>query len=493
MANSKKTKSAKKNEQTATSIADFRVVVEEAPVMLWLTNTAGEIIFSNSRWKQFIGVDPNKHLGGNAWYEALHADDKEHCLGVFRTAFVSHQQFEMEYRLRRSDGQYRHIYDRGEPYIDHDGVFSGFIGSSADITEQKNSENQLRRSQRELTRYNNEMQLINELNSYLQVCQTFEETYAIVGHYANKLFAGSTGALYLLNEDRSALEAVTYWGEAETKLELVIATDDCWALRQSRTHIFNKGESDKIKCKHVLNTPEYGCICTPAIAQGEVIGFLCLEFSANADSATEAGQSEKFLYSSTESQTRIATITADNLAMALVSLKLREALRSQSVRDPLTRLYNRRYMEETLTREIARCKRSELKLGLMMIDVDHFKTYNDEYGHEVGDRVLCELADLMQLKLRDSDVACRYGGEEFILIMPGAENEIVHKRAEHIRQVIESHEINHKGNVLTEITVSIGIACYPEHGEANEDLIKRADTALYSAKETGRNKVVLAA
>ncbi len=455
--------------------------------MLWLTNPQGEIIFTNSRWKHFTGVSAEKKLSGNAWYESLHPEDRERCVGIFRSAFVSHQQFEMEYRLRRSDGKYRYIYDRGEPYINHEGVFSGFIGSSTDITEQKNSEIQLRRSQRELTRYNNEMQLINELNSYLQVCQTFEETHAIVGHYANKLFEGSTGALYLLNEDRTSLEAVTHWGEAEAKLELVISVNDCWALRQSRTHIVERGASNKIRCNHVRNTPEYGCICTPAIAQGEVIGFLCLEFSADEDSTAE-----DLPCTSIESQTRIATIAADNLAMALVSLKLREALRAQSVRDPLTRFYNRRYMEETLNREIARCKRAGSTIGIIMVDVDHFKSYNDKYGHDMGDQVLCELAGLMQTKLRDSDVACRFGGEEFMLIMIGAANAIINTRAEEIRRMVESHEITHKGNNLTNITVSIGVACYPEHGESNDDLIKAADTALYRAKETGRNKVVVA-
>ena len=125
----------------------------------------------------------------------MHPDDREHCVEIFRNAFISHQAFEMEYRLRRNDGEYRNIFDRGEPYINKNQAFSGFIGSSTDITEQKKSEEQLRRSQRELTRYNEEMQLINELNSYLQVCQTLQETNAIVGHYANKLFSGSSGGV----------------------------------------------------------------------------------------------------------------------------------------------------------------------------------------------------------------------------------------------------------------------------------------------------------
>ncbi len=476
-------------EQLVISNEDFRIVAEDAPVMLWLTNTEGNIIFTNSRWKQFVGVKPEEYITGNVWYESLHPDDREHCVERFRNAFISHQAFEMEYRLRRSDGQYRYIYDRGEPYISKGEVFAGFIGSSTDITEQKNSENKLRRSQRELTRYNQEMQLINELNSYLQVCQTLQETNAIVGHYASKLFAGSSGALYLFNDGRTALEVVAHWGEAESDFnsELVISPDDCWALRQSHVHIVKGGVSDKIKCNHVIRCPDQGYICVPAIAQGEVIGFLYLEFGVDGDSTMD-----DIFHSSAESQSRVAIIAADNLAMALVSLKLREALRIQSVRDPLTRLYNRRYLEETLNREMARCKRSKLNLGLIMIDIDHFKDFNDKYGHDVGDIVLCEVASLLQTKLRESDVACRYGGEEFMLVMPGAPQGIVHKRAEETREMIQRHEISHNNNRLMHITISVGVASYPGNSESIDGLIKAVDTALYRAKETGRNKVVIA-
>jgi len=292
-------------------------------------------------------------------------------------------------------------------------------------------------------------------------------------------FLDLQGALYLFDDAHTLLEVVSHWGMAESNANLVISPDDCRALRHSHMHTVNGGAADKIKCNHVIKCPEQGYICIPAIAQGEVIGFLYLEFADDEES-------------SVETQIRIAVIAADNLAMALVSLKLREALRIQSVRDPLTHLYNRRYLEETLTREMARCQRSKSNLGLIMIDIDHFKAYNDEYGHDVGDVVLCEVAKLLQTKLRESDVACRYGGEEFMLVMPGAPLTIVQKRAEEAREMIERHEINFQGNRLTNITISIGVALFPDNNESIDGLIKAADTALYKAKETGRNKVVIA-
>jgi diguanylate cyclase (GGDEF)-like protein len=193
-----------------------------------------------------------------------------------------------------------------------------------------------------------------------------------------------------------------------------------------------------------------------------------------------------------ESRARLISLAADNLAMALVSLKLREALRNRSVRDPLTGLFNRRYLEETLVRELSSSNRADKNLGVIMVDIDHFKTYNDTHGHDAGDFVLVTIAELVRSKLRSGDVPCRYGGEELVLIMPGAGKEIVTKRAELLRQAIESHQFVYKGKNLAGVTVSMGVADFPVDGDSAAALLKAADMALYQAKESGRNKVVLA-
>lgn len=459
---------------------EFRILAEDAPVMLWLTNPEGTIIFTNSKWKKFIGASAGEFVSGDAWYQALHPDDREPCLKTFEQAFQAHQAFAMEYRLRRLDGEYRYVLDTGEPYINREGKFAGFIGSSADITDRKNSENQLRRSEQELTRHNREMQLINELNSYLQVCETLKETHSIVANYTSKIFADCTGALYLFNDSRSALETVASWGNSPLLSASVISTHECWALRQSRVHVVEE-PANAIVCGHLSGCPEHGYVCAPAIAQGEMIGFLYVQFGPGL-----AAQER-----SISSRTRVVSIAADNLAMALVSLKLREALRSQSVRDPLTHLYNRRYMEETLDRELSRCKRAGDHLGIIIMDVDHFKTYNDLHGHDAGDLVLTEIANLTLSKLRKSDVACRYGGEELVLIMPGAQKNLTTKRAEDVRDAIARRAIEYRGQPLPTVTVSAGVAAYPGDGETVESLLKAADTALYRSKETGRNRVTV--
>lgn len=465
---------------------DFRTVAEDAPVMLWLTNAGGKVVFTNSKWQKFVGATPGEPLGGDAWIKALHPDDLTPCLKTFEEAFSAHQAFEMEYRLRRGDGQYRYVLDTGEPYINKEGKFSGFIGSSTDITDRKNHEDQLRLSQLELTQHNLEMQLINELNSYLQVCKSLQETHSIVAHYARKIFAAYTGTLYLFNEDHAAVEAVAEWGDVKCFSSSSISPDDCWALRQGKVHVVEKSR-DAIVCSHTVEGCEQGYVCAPAIAQGEMIGVLSVTLGPG-DGTDHSGALRK----SVESRARLISMAADNLAMALVSLKLREALRNRSVRDPLTGLFNRRYLEETLVRELSSSSRGDKKLGVIMIDVDHFKTYNDTHGHDAGDFVLVAIAELVRSKLRSGDVPCRYGGEELVLIMPGAAKEIATTRAEALRQAIESHEFVYKGKNLAGVTVSMGVADFPVDGDSAAALLKAADMALYQAKETGRNKVVLA-
>ncbi|MGH8653297.1 MAG: GGDEF domain-containing protein [Gammaproteobacteria bacterium] len=177
--------------------------------------------------------------------------------------------------------------------------------------------------------------------------------------------------------------------------------------------------------------------------------------------------------------------------MALVSLKLREALRDRSVRDPLTRLFNRRYLEETLNRELSSCKRADQPLGVIMIDVDHFKKYNDTHGHDTGDYVLVQIADIVRSKLRAGDTPCRYGGEELVLLMPGAPKEIAAARAESVRAAVEKHELVYKDKALTGVTVSLGVAGFPGDGNTAAAVLKAADSALYVAKQSGRNRVVI--
>lgn len=168
-------------------------------------------------------------------------------------------------------------------------------------------------------------------------------------------------------------------------------------------------------------------------------------------------------------------------------------LRELSIRDPLTNLFNRRYLEETLNREVGRAERENVPLGIIILDIDHFKRLNDTLGHAAGDAVLQELGTLLSRTVRSADIACRYGGEEFVLVLPDASLETARVRAELVRDAVKNLHVEHDRLVLGTVTVSLGVAVYPDHGQNGACVLKSADAALYLAKDQGRDRVVVAA
>ena len=225
-------------------------------------------------------------------------------------------------------------------------------------------------------------------------------------------------------------------------------------------------------------------ICLPLLAQGETLGILhIVDGPAKNDKADAARMTEKC---------QLAKILADNIGLGIANLKLRESMRDLSIRDPLTELFNRRYMEEALAQELHRTKRNEAQLAVIMIDIDHFKQFNDNFGHDAGDAVLRILGDFLKKHVRGSDIACRYGGEEFILILSPTTAEGARQRAEKIREGASLLSVQHANRDLGAITLSLGVAIFPEHAGSASAIVKAADIALYQAKGGGRNQVVLA-
>ena len=246
-------------------------------------------------------------------------------------------------------------------------------------------------------------------------------------------------------------------------------------------HVSGADESS-IACAHIAHAPGEIArpgVCMPMIAQGAASGLLFLQ-ARDVDAATLSAARLEFIAS-----------VAEQMALALFNIRLREALRQQSVRDPLTGLYNRRFLEETLDRELSRLERKTLPLSLIMLDIDNFKAFNDTFGHAAGDAVLRELGSVLQRFVRGGDIACRYGGEEFTVILPEASLEIGRQRAEMLREAAREMRIVHDGKALGSVTLSLGVACSPEHTRSRDQLLQMADAALYEAKSGGRNRVVV--
>ncbi|MGZ5442898.1 MAG: diguanylate cyclase [Thermoanaerobaculia bacterium] len=316
---------------------------------------------------------------------------------------------------------------------------------------------------RRLQRRVDELTLLAEMSDLLQLSATVEEAAAVVSAFGARLFPRCDGALYLAGLTPESLAMASAWGEPCDVL--AFAPSDCWALRRAQPHI-----SGTIACLHrEAGAPTF---CTPIAGGGDVLGVFVLRGDRLPDRRTAA----------------LARRTAAQVARVVASLHVHDTLRMHAVRDELTGLYNRRYLQSALAREL---QRPASRTGLIVADVDGFKFFNDTWGHPAGDALLQHLARMMQRVLREDDVVCRYGGEEFVILVPGATLEQLRSTAERLRQETSQLHVRHEGRPLARITISAGIALAPFHGHSAEELIAAADRALYIAKTQGRDRVEL--
>ncbi|NOW48799.1 diguanylate cyclase (GGDEF)-like protein [Novosphingobium sp. SG751A] len=345
------------------------------------------------------------------------------------------------------------------------------------VADQVSSETQLQEANAELQRNSETLrqrggviEMLGGMAHRMQAARTDDELAQIIRVFVPRVLPGIPGALYAHNNSRNLLIPIAGWGGMEADRE-GFAPEQCWALRRGQSHFLREVGSD-IVCSHA--DPDEIYHCEPLLAGGEVIGVL-------------------YLHGTVENETRFRlTVLAENIASALVNHRLQRSLREQTIRDPLTGLFNRRYMEETLTLEIARASRSGVPLSVVMCDIDHFKRFNDEFGHDAGDAVLQAVAAELKKQFRSGDVICRFGGEEFTIIAPGTTAQVLHDRVEQVRHAVGEINVRQKGRTLGLISMSFGIASWAAGMDANgEALIQAADVALYQAKREGRNRVIV--
>jgi len=351
-----------------------------------------------------------------------------------------------------------------------------FVQSYREISQRRKAELYLLKNQRQNVTAVHKLSLMGEMTNLLQSCTTIKEALNVISKFAPLLIPVEAGALYLFRESRNLVEIHAQWG-LELSSEPVFEPHDCWALRRGEPHIVDDGEQS-LACRHLQVSKDIFSLCIPIVAQGDVLGILHLE----SRSRNAVGEPEIAL----------AHNLANEIALAMASIRMRETLRNLSVRDSLTGLFNRHYLEESLQRELANAERKNRQLALVMLDLDYFKNFNDRFGHEAGDMLLSEVGALLGHKLRSSDIACRLGGEEFVLIFCETEPEMVMQLVNQLREGIAAMRLQSYGQSLGQITASFGLAFYPMHGNTMTGLMRAADQALYKAKAEGRNRVEIA-
>jgi diguanylate cyclase (GGDEF)-like protein len=443
----------------------------------------------------------------------LHPDDVIETSASWERAVRTGNPFTIEYRFRRaSDGAYRWFLGRANPIRDEQGRIIKWFGTCTDIEDQKHNqqilEDQVRerteeladtntrlqeemwekdsarraldqqneKMMRELTERSQRATLLAKMGELMQSCISKEEVFAAALGYAPKIFPTSRGALALLNGRRDLAEVAGSWHACQLP-ETVFEPNRCWALRTGHPHLVVAGDPTA-PCAHAAGVKNT-YLCIPILAQGEALGIL--HFQATDEAPTLA-----------DSELSFKTTFAGQVGLSVANIRLREALRTQSIKDPLTGLYNRRYLEEMLDREIRRAVRAEQALGLLMLDLDHFKKFNDTYGHDAGDTVLRESGTFLAKSIRAEDIVCRFGGEEFVIILPTANLGAACARAERIRSKLRELTVLHQGQSLGMVTVSVGVAALPEHGTSPKELLEAADAAFYRAKREGRDRVAAA-
>lgn len=339
------------------------------------------------------------------------------------------------------------------------------------------AEDQLRTSLAELQQYTGEIEGVSELVQLLHSCLTIEEAHRQVALVLPRFFPA--GELLMLNPSRNMLDSVAVWGSA-SMTQGPFSPDTCWALRRGAAHLVQP-DNFALLCGHVDQTSRAGHLCVPLVGQGESLGVLYIQISADPGDTVALQRTQRF-----------AVTVAGQMSLAFANLMLRETLKYQSVRDPLTGLFNRRHMEEFLARELLRANRNHKPLAVFMIDLDHFKRFNDSFGHEAGDILLREVGAMFSSQIRGGDIACRYGGEEFLIILMDANLDAARQRAETLRGQVRGLQVHHRGQILRQVTISIGVAGYPDNGTSAQEMINAADKALYRAKTTGRDRIVVA-
>ncbi len=467
-------------------------LIQNSPLGIVVLDRQGRVDLANSAFEKLLQYDRHELASIDIVSMGVPDDEATDSAQLIPQIFAG-VALRRTVRQRRKDGKILDLALHGVPLLLDNEVRGAYL-IYEDISEQLRANEQQRQHAESLNRLVRELELrtkqmaaLNEMGALLQCSATVQEACVVVANYIQKLFPEApSGALYLFRSSRDLVEAAVRWGKKDA-LAPTFPPDACWSLRRGQPH-WSEPPDKGIACQHLTKTPTIECLCVPMVAQGNTIGVLHLEFEGATQVRNESVAGSFFR----DSHHQLAISVASHIALSLASLQLRETLREQSIRDPLTRLFNRRFLEESLERELQIASRKKQATAVLFLDLDHFKRFNDTFGHDAGDMVLQSLADLFRTFFRATDICCRYGGEEFAIILPESSADDAAVRANALRAEVKSMRLQYKNQTLGPLSLSAGVAAFPEHGLTSEGLLKIADQCLYESKARGRDAVTIA-
>ena len=468
----------------------LNTLVEHSPFGISVVGHSGQVQLINEAFTQMFQYQSEEVIGKRL-SQYIVPESQEAEVRELVQKLQSGQSVVKNVDLIRKDGGPVNVSLHALPWFKN-GAIKGRYLIYRDISEQLKAAAAAQEHQDAVDRWVGELELrtlqitlLNEMSALLQCAESSQEAYAIARPALEKLFVGThSGALYVFDAARNTFEAKALWGKTHS-ISREFAPAQCWSVRLRKLH-WSERPGHGIACEHLILSMPATYLCAPLMANGETLGVLHMRPQPLGHADLEAAQKAQEQYA------RLAVASATQIALALTNLGLRDRLREQSIRDPLTGLFNRRFLEETLEKELQRAKRKGRPLAVIFLDIDHFKRFNDQFGHDAGDSVLRSLADKLRAHFRTEDVICRYGGEEFAVILPEATLQDALVRAEALRVATRESKPVHHAVELGEMTVSAGIAGFPDHGEDAAALLERADRCLYESKENGRDRITVA-
>jgi diguanylate cyclase (GGDEF)-like protein/PAS domain S-box-containing protein len=461
-------------------------LIQNSPLGIVVLNQEGRVEIANDAFINLFLFEEQSDLMGSQLQELFPAEQPQDR--PWSAQVVSGESLHRVLRRQRRDGKVLDLEMQAVPLV-VDGEVRGAYALCRDISEQVRASQAEREHAaalnglvKELEQQTDQMTVLNDMASMLACCANIKEACKVVQESTRKLFPEAIFVgLYTFRASRNLVEVATSWGDSESS-QSSFGPEACWGLRRGVPYWSNPG-AESIACTHLNEAAAHPHLCVPMVARGEFLGILSLGF------ACLEGEDSSSLH---HSRQQLGLAVATQVALSVASLQSREELRTQSIRDPLTGLFNRRFMQESLEREMIRARRKDRPLSILFLDIDHFKLFNDTFGHEAGDFVLQSVAELLTRFFRGDDVACRWGGEEFAVILPESLSCDALERADALRAEVKKLILKHRGKVLNSVTLSIGVATFPEHGSNSEQLLRIADQCLYQSKASGRDCVTVA-
>jgi diguanylate cyclase (GGDEF)-like protein/PAS domain S-box-containing protein len=462
----------------------FRAIFNTTFQFIGLLTSEGVVLEANQTALDFGGLTRqeviNRPFWEARWWTIAPATQAQLQGAIAQAAAGQFVRYEVD--VLGAEGRVATIDFSLSPIRDETGQVVLLIPEGRDISDRKQAEAALTQAKQQLEsrivdldQRHQEMKLLGEMSDFLQTCLTLTDMYETLPSLLHPLFPGCSGSLFSIDPAVNQAQVVAPWGTHPPSVT-TWPIADYGALRRGKDHRGKPAVSPLHS--HPIPSHDAAPLCIPMIAQGEPQGLFYI--TVDGPEALPEGKQQ------------LARTVAEQVSLAIANLQLRETLRQQSIRDPLTGLYNRRYLEEALPQAIAQAQRYDQAIGVIMLDIDHFKQFNDTYGHTAGDHVLQAVGALLKENVRGADIACRYGGEEMTLILPESPLAQSQLKAEALLRAIADLGLTYNGQPLPPLTASLGVASFPQHGATVSALVQAADAALYCAKAGGRNQVVVA-